>query len=673
MRDYRRLFCFLLGAAIGATLLLARESAQEQVPTSPPVVVDPAEPGLPLEPGSGSEPRASADPSDCSFFNADQPLKRERRERFWRSRNTDRVARVLNFGGVSSSVVQPVAVAQPAASSYTGTIDRNIFGELERLGVKPAPKTTDGEFIRRVTLDMTGRIPTRERLLAFQDDSAPDKRARLIEELLSTPAFIDKWTMYLGDRLKNNLRNNNISRLEQGRDAFYTWIRSAVERNKPYDQLAREVIAAEGTNSWTQGELNWLVGYRVTGGPTQDIYDAMAVATAETFLGVGQMNCILCHDGRGHLDSLSLWGKSTRRYAAWEFASHFSRLNLTRGPTTALGYWGLAETGRTDYQLNTTTGNRPARQPGAGGQKTVPPRYMFAEGKGAAGESYRASLARQLTADPLFAMATVNYFWAEFFGRGLVDPPDQLDPARLDPDNPPPAPWTLQPSNARLLKELAADFTASGFRLHSLVRQIVSSEAYQLSARYEGPWNPTWEPLFARKLVRRLWAEEVHDAITLSSGLIPTYNVTQYTGDDLLTRGTRTVNWAMQLPETAVLPGGGLVAQFLDNFFRGNRDDIPRSSDGSLQQALSLMNDDLVMTRIRATNTQSLLARALANSDNGLAVDYLYQSVLSRPPSAAERTTGVEKLLANGLAGRTRNGEDLLWTLYNRLDFIFNY
>jgi hypothetical protein len=668
MRDYRRLFCFIVGAVLGVALLAAQDPTPTPSPADPPEDVGP-------EPAR----EATASAGDCSFFNPDQALTHERRDRFWRSRNTDRLARVLTFGGASPSLATAsgTAAVQPAASSYTATIDRHIFGELERQGVKPAAKSTDAEFLRRVTLDLTGRIPTRDRLLTFLADQTPDKRARLVEELLSSSQFVDKWTMYLGDRLKNNARNLNIVRAEQGRDAFYSWIRASVQHNKPYDQMARELITADGTNNWAKGDLNWLVGYRVTGGPAQDIYDAMAVAAAETFLGVGQINCVLCHDGRGHLDTLSLWGKNTRRYEAWEFASNFSRVNVvtTRSPMATLSYFGLADTGRNDYQLNTTTGNRPSRQPGAGGQRSVPPRYIFADGKSAPGETHRAALARQLTADPLFATATVNYLWAELFGRGLVEPVDQLDPDRLDPDNPPPAPWTLQPSNARLLKELAADFTASGFRLHSLIRQIVNSDAYQLSARYDGPWNPAWEPLFARKLVRRLWAEEVHDSIAAASGIIPTYRIPQFTGDDLLTRETRTVNWAMQFPEPAGMPdgAGSATSQFLDSFFRGNRDDITRSAEGSLQQALGLMNDNFVMTRIRATTTQSLLARALSLGDNGQAVDFLYQSVLSRPPSAAERTAAVERLVMNGLAGRTRNGEDLLWSLYNRLDFIFNY
>jgi hypothetical protein len=117
----------------------------------------------------------------------------------------------------------------------------------------------------------------------------------------------------------------------------------------------------------------------------------------------------------------------------------------------------------------------------------------------------------------------VNYIWAEFFGRGIVDPPDSFDPARLDPDNPPPDPWTLQPSNAALLNALAQHFIDGGYSLKSLMREIVNSETYQLSSRYDGEWNPDWEPYFARKFVRRLWAEEVHDAVVQTCGILPSY------------------------------------------------------------------------------------------------------------------------------------------------------
>src|SRR6266567_6464031 len=140
-----------------------------------------------------------------------------------------------------------------------------------------------------------------------------------------------------------------------------------------------------------------------------------------------------------------------------------------------------------DYTLNTTTGNRPSRSP-IGTQKTVSPIYPFTGETPASGENYRVALARIVTSDIQFSRATVNYIWKEFFGRGIVDPVNQFDPARLDPDNPPPDPWTLQPSNARLLNAMAQEFVADGFDIRNLMRKLTNSEAYQLSSKYDGEW-----------------------------------------------------------------------------------------------------------------------------------------------------------------------------------------
>src|SRR6185369_5096266 len=144
-----------------------------------------------------------------------------------------------------------------------------------------------------------------------------------------------------------------------------------------------------------------------------------------------------------------------------------------------------------------------ARQ-AVGAEKNVAPVYFFSNDTPKSGESYRAALARAMTADPQFARAIVNYMWAYFFGVGIVDPPDTFDPARLDPNNPPPAPWTLQPSNPALLNALAQHFVANNYDIRSVMREIVNSDTYQLSTQYDGTWDVAWEPYFARKFVRRL-------------------------------------------------------------------------------------------------------------------------------------------------------------------------
>src|SRR5262249_41229016 len=153
--------------------------------------------------------------------------------------------------------------------------------------------------------------------------------------------------------------------------------------------------------------------------------------------------------------------------------------------------------------------------------------------------------------------ATVNYMWEYFFTIGLVSPSNQFDPYRLDPDNPPTGcplqtPCTLQASNPRLLNALAQDFIQSGYDLRALQKEIVNSRAYQLSSRYNGTWDVANQNLFGRKLVRRLWAEEVHDAIAQSSGILPTYPGNFTSGSTAMSWGP--VSYAMKLPETVNTP-----------------------------------------------------------------------------------------------------------------------
>jgi len=275
----------------------------------------------------------------------------------------------------------------------------------------------------------------------------------------------------------------------------------------------------------------------------------------------------------------------------------------------------------------------------------------------------------------------VNYLWKEFFGRGIVDPVNQFDPARLDPDNPPADPWTLQPSNARLLNAMAQEFAADGFDIRNLMRKLANSEAYQLSSRYDGQWKAEYEPLFARKLVRRLWAEEIHDAVVLSSDMMPNagkgYQLTNYSAiaansaySGYPTYGP--IMWAMQSPDVNRTPdNNGAVSAFLNAFLRGNRDDEERRTDGSVLQALNLMNDNFIASRVKASVAPktSLLGRSL-NLPYDQIVTNFYLVVLSRYPGDAEMKTAIASF--KGLPVATA-AENLLWSLYNKVDFAFNY
>ncbi len=555
------------------------------------------------------------------------------------------------------------------AAQQLGLIDQYIFSAMEDAGVQPADMTTDWEFIRRVTLDLTGRIPDPARVLSFVADTSPNKRAALVDELIAKPEWVDKWTMYFGDLLKNNSSNAQINRYRSGVQAFYSYIRNSLATNKPYDRLTRELISAQGDNSYTTGEINFNVGGYVTGGPIQDIFDQQTANIVDTFLGIEHQNCLLCHNGAGHLTSVSLWGGKQTRVAAWGMGAFLSHTYTFKTAVTAgTGnpyYWTVTNSSTKAnglYQLNTTTGNRPPRQP-IGSVKSITPSYIFTGETPKAGEDYTAAFARMITADPQFARATVNYMWTYFFGVGLVDPPDAFDPARLDPDNPPSSPWTLQPSNPRLLNALAQAFIANQYDLQWLQRQIVNSAAYQLSSRYDGTWNDANYTLYARKMVRRLWGEEVHDAIAVSSNQMPSYNLTTY----------GTIAFAMQFPEPVGIPDGtsGNISGLLDAFLRGNRDDQMRSGDGSIRQAMNLMNNSYIMNRTSPTSpTTGLLATSLKLTNTQL-VNTLFLAVLSRYPTTQEMTVALGNLANTS----TRNAEaqDLLWSLYNKVDFIFNY
>jgi Protein of unknown function (DUF1553)/Protein of unknown function (DUF1549) len=482
--------------------------------------------------------------------------------------------------------------------------------------------------------------------------------------------------MYFGDLYQNTAQrpSTSLNRFPQGRNAFYKYIHDSLAADKPYDQMATELITATGANSFTKGELNWILNGYITGGPQQDITDSMASNVAEAFLGISHMNCLLCHNGRGHLDQLSVWGAQTTRYQAWDFASFLSRTTFSRvnyDPNNRnVYYWSVQDNVNHDYQLGTTNGNRPARAitaPCVANKPCyVPPVYIFNGASPKGGENYRVALARLVTSDLQFSRAIVNYMWAQFFGRGIVDPPDQFDPMRLDPDNPPDAPWTLQPSNPRLLNAMAQRFVDTGYDLKTLMRDIANSQAYQLASEYNGQWDVAWEPLFARKFVRRLWAEELHDAVVQSSGVMPTYKVAGFSDS-----GFPTLSFAMQLPDTVNMPGGTMNA-FLDNFFRGNRDDQPRRTDGSILQTLGLMNDNFIMTRIDpgGNNANQLLAQNLRKPNDQL-INALYLGVLSRYPGDDEMKQA--QSIMQKSASQAAGGTSLLWALYNKVDFIFNY
>jgi hypothetical protein len=550
-------------------------------------------------------------------------------------------------------------------------IDDAIFGRMASAGVQSAPLASDLEFLRRVTLDLTGRIPSGADVVRFINDPNPSKRDLKVDALMGSPEFVDKWTMFLGDLYKNNATNVNINRDVNGRDSFYLYLKDAVSTNKPYDQLARELISASG-DSFAQGQVNWPVGNTIAMGPAQDTYDGHAVNVSSMFLGINVADCLLCHDGARHLEQVNLWGATKRRANMWGLSAYFARTRMQRQVVTMtpqVAKYVVSEASTGEYQLNTTSGNRVARQP-INGVSAIAPSYPYAASPSSGpsggiqpGESRRQALARQVTADIQFSRAIVNYVWEKFMVQAFVSPSNSFDLARLDPNNPPPAPWTLQPTNPQLLQTLAEWFQANHYDLRALMSLIAKSNAYQLSATYPGTWDLSYVPYYARRYVRRLDAEELHDAIAKATGIPGNFT--------LQGSALPPVQWTMQFPDTREGGSNGAVARFLNAFGRGDRDAMARRSDGSILQSLDMLNSPVVLGRIHQTNQGSHVATLLSQtSDPRTIISDLFLHTLSRPPTDQEIAlyTATFQQSGNQVAA-----ENLQWVLLNKVDFLFNY
>ncbi len=573
-----------------------------------------------------------------------------------RAPNVSREA-LLPRASLARSTAKPGAPVS-ATRVLRNPVDQEIFAKMSADGVTPAPRSSDAEFLRRVTLDLAGRIPTPAEVTDFLADARSDKRDRLVDALLASPAFVDKWTMWFGD-LVENVRTTSANGVEQvtGRNAFYQWIHDAIASGKPYDQMVRELISATG-DSFVNGAVDFWVRNLTTMGVTQDNYDNLAAVTGEKFLGM-QINCSGCHNGAGH--SLNLYVQLKTRMDFWKNAAFFAQTTSTRttDAATNTAKYLLSDNATGAYFLNTTTGNRPPRQPAAGQANKVAPAFYLTGETPAPGKPLRAEYARMLTSHPQFARAAVNYVFKEMFGIGIVDPPDNFDLVLQDP-NAVPSGQTAQPSHPALLTRLQNQFVASGFDLRSLLRTLATSDAYQLSARYPGAWSETYTRYFARRIERRLPAEALYDALADASGVATTHTVTS----------SPSVGRAMLLPDPT--EGGGSAA-FLNAFLRGNRDTNLRSGDVSTIQALTLMNDNTVVNRVRNATAGTLVARTLRATQVPEAIaDALWLGTLSRPPSDAERAAAAAYLrTANATSPLATKAENLQWALFNKLEFAF--
>jgi hypothetical protein len=359
--------------------------------------------------------------------------------------------------------------------------------------------------------------------------------------------------------------------------------------------------------------------------------------------------CLSCHTGVGHLEQVNTYLLLKTRTDFWEMAAFFSRTqarvirNADPNNPNARKY-DVSDNMTGTYRLGTTDGNKTPRTITQGMADTVTPAFLTTNEKPAANEPYRDAYARMLTADRQFARAAVNYLWKEMFGVAIVEPVNAFDLNRLTGEN-------AQPTHPELLEELATTFISSNYNLRSLLRTIALSNTYQLSAQYTpGAWNEAWVPYFARRYPRRLMAEAMLDSVVKATGVPLTLNV----------QGLGPVSKAMALPDPleARRRAEGI---FLDDFGRGNRDEVPRTNDSSIAQALDVMNSSVITQRLRQVVPDS--------SDPGAVADQIYLRTLSRMPAAAERQQAIDFLRGGALSPRA---QDLQWVLINSLEFLFN-
>jgi hypothetical protein len=551
-------------------------------------------------------------------------------------------------------------------------IDEYLFGKMERDKIPHAPIASDSEFVRRVTLDLTGRLPTPNQVRAFLKDTDPDKRDKLVDSLIppvptegvsrrKEEPFLDRWTYFFNELFRNNAQN------EQGIPTFYRYIYKALELNIPYDDFVRDMLTANALSNWTTGPANLISRNRVMEGDGyrmnhEDTCDEIAIWTARFFLGVN-LECISCHDGARHLDKINLWLSHKKRTDLWDEAAFFGKTSIgpvfgrqqefvVRDIGSGFSPRASADSG---YALDSKSSLRMPRY-----KAEVSPAFILTGERPAPGEREREAYARLLTSSPQFARATVNLFWAELMGRGIVDPPFGFDLDRQDPKNPPPAPWTIQPTHPELLNALAEDFQKHGFDLRYLMKLITKSTAYQLSAEFGQKWQERYDDYFARRIVRRLGPEQFWDAVQQATGNFEEFPI-KYT--DLKRKYILQANF-LDFAQNNRLAG------LLVCFGQTDREDGAATERSSLLQAANLLNNTLVLDRVKAVKGSRLEKLLSANKSDKEIVEELFLATISRYPTAEEEQKSLH-LLASG-ASRQEAAEDLMWALLNRLEFVFN-
>jgi len=585
-------------------------------------------------------------------------------------------SRAKQLNRLTQQVSGKVGQAGSASVPRRNYIDDHIFERIERNKIPHAGLATDAEFLRRVHVDLTGRLPEPEVIRRFLADKNPEKRDKVIDELVAPPEnwlqlqkprspFLDRWTYFFDE-----LFRNTSAQVGQGRNIFHDYLYDSLLLNIPYNQLVTELITAKTRSNWQDGPSNFLVRDRVEGltqfnanrknthddTNNEDTWDEMAINATRVFLGI-DLECVSCHHGANHLEKINLGLSRLKREELWRQASFFSKTRAYVAYSISLEM-ALVDDGK-GYDWKSKSVVRMDRH-----EADVSPRFLLTGEQPGEHENWRAAYARLLTSHPQFARATVNLIWAELMGVGIVDPPFGFDMARQDPKNPPPPPWTIQPTHPELLDALAKDFAAHDYDLRHLIRVIVKSSTYQLSSHFEGEWKEAYASYFARRLIRRLSAEELCDAIQQATGVFEEIPIV---GSSIKVERV----FQTRSPEDIVGEALRPMQSFLTSFGISNRDKGEKDKSSSMVQTSMMMNSKFVKDRIRV-NEKGRLGKLLHHDpplSNDEIVDELFLAFLSRFPEPSEKKIAIGTLQNYHSQGM----EDLAWSLLNKPDFVFNY
>jgi len=494
-------------------------------------------------------------------------------------------------------------------------VDTHINAKLKMMNILPSDVCTDDEFCRRAYLDCVGRMPTTEEVKAFLADKDAKKREKLVDKIVDLPEFSDFWALKWADVLRSSRKTIQL----KGSHTFQAWLREHFLKNTPMDAVVREIITSSG-NSYANPPANY---YRIAKDP-----QSLAETTAQLFLGV-RMQCAKCHN-----HPFERWTQDDYYgMAAW-----FARVRTKPEPT--IGTKPAGATPGAEVVFVSRDGE--VTQPRTG--KTMKPRYPgIGDVDVKPGEDRRNGLADWLTKpeNPFFAKSVVNRVWFHLMGKGIVDPVDDFRDSN--------------PScNDELLDALAKDFAKNKFDMKLLVKTIMKSRTYQLSAQ-PTETNRDDNKYFSHAVTKLLTAEQLLDALCDATAMPE-----KFAG---LPAGTR----AIQLPD------GEVNHPFLKTFGQPARElacECERESDGNLAQALQLINGPTVNEKIRNPNNRLGKLLAAKMTDDDILTD-LYYAALSRPPFDDEKKLALAHV-AKGMDKR-KAWEDVLWALINTREFLFRH